>query len=85
LKKNPLASFPRTTREGHGKDAMGETPRLGIIKGIKLRMSDSFPRMIRKGYGKDIKARNFSVSPTLRIKQKSEAEWKHFFIKLLQR
>jgi hypothetical protein len=49
----------------------------------------------------DIKTRNFSVSPTpratknrqppsidwslLRIKQQSETEWKHFFIKLLQR
>jgi hypothetical protein len=80
---------------------MGETPQLGVINGITLRMSDSFPRMTRKGYGKDIMARNFSVSPTLRakksrqssgidwsllrIKQQSEVEWKHFFIKLLQR
>jgi hypothetical protein len=64
-------------------------------------MSDSFPRTTRKGYRKDIIARNFSVSPTprarknrqspgidwslLRIKQQSETEWKHFFIKLLQR
>jgi hypothetical protein len=78
-----------------------ETPRLGVTKGIMLRMLDSFPRTTRKGYGKDIKGRNFSVSPTprarknrqspgidwshLRIKQQSETEWKHFFIKLLQR
>lgn len=73
LEKNPLASFPRTTREGHGKDAMGETPRLGVISGITLRMSDSFPRMTRKGYGKDIKARNFLVSPTLRAKKSRQS------------
>jgi hypothetical protein len=66
---NPPASFPRTTRKGHGKDAIGETPRLGVTKGIALRMPDSFPRMTRKGYGKDIKARNFSVNPTPRARK----------------
>jgi hypothetical protein len=55
LDKNPLASFPRTTREGHGKDAVEETPRLGVISRITLRMSESFPRTTRKGYGKDFK------------------------------
>jgi len=42
--KNPPASFPWTTRKGHGKDAMEKTPRLGITKSITLRMPDSFPR-----------------------------------------
>jgi hypothetical protein len=29
-----------------------ETPRLGVTKGITLRMPDSFPRTTRKGYGR---------------------------------
>jgi hypothetical protein len=37
LEKNPLASFPRTTREGHGKDAVERNP---SIKG-RLRMSET--------------------------------------------
>jgi hypothetical protein len=69
LEKNPPASFPRTTRKGYGKDAVGETPHLGVTKSIKLRMADSFPRTTRKGYGKDITARNFSVIPTPRARK----------------
>jgi hypothetical protein len=65
--KNPPASYPRTTRKGYGKDAVGEIPHLGVTKSIMLRMPDSFPRTTRKGYGKDITARNFSVIPTPRV------------------
>jgi hypothetical protein len=37
--KNPPESFIRTTRKGHGKDAKGKTPQLGVSEWIRLRIS----------------------------------------------